>query len=180
MKGREGQKSPSPTRWKRFSFRLLAFSFCETCRTKEAIWRRKGVEHMSAYLVHGACSGTRRAAFVMQPLGTSSFTYRRAETQWSFSLDSQQLLSSVIPPLSLMMEGCPWLGAAGHCAGHCRVSSPVLSSLCLKMGCAPHWTSVVSPAGLERTHTRPVAHVTIRRMLECLCLLTLPTKSLPP
>jgi len=37
IKGRGGHKYPSATRCKHFSFRLLAFCFCETCRTKGTI-----------------------------------------------------------------------------------------------------------------------------------------------
>lgn len=40
LKGRGGQKSPFSMKCKHFSFRLLAFFFCETCRAKGAIWRK--------------------------------------------------------------------------------------------------------------------------------------------
>lgn len=88
IKGRGGQKSPSPVKCKHFSFSLLAFFFCETCRTNGAIWRIKVctiwvlsllVEFWSWYNKISLCY----AAF--------SFTYRRAEIHRNYNHDFYQV-----------------------------------------------------------------------------------------
>lgn len=117
----------------------------------------------------------------------SSFTYRRAEIQWHYNRYFYQVLNST----TFINDESPRLGATQPYAGHYRVSSPVLSSLCWKLSPAPHWTPVVSSLCLERSgscwcavalkHGPNLWHfVTIWRMLECLYLLTFPAESLPP